>query len=244
MKRLFCAGLRLSLLILVFLVLVGTGVSAQVTTQTQPPLLTAVGDGEVRVRPDLAQVQLGVETEATTASDARQQNAVRVAKIIQAIKALAIPETQIRTSIFQIEPIRRFDQPNQQGMPPIVGYNVSNIITVRTETFDLVPRIIDDSVAAGANRVDSVSFTLKDDAAPRQTALKLAVANARANAQTMAAELKVSLISVYGVQQGGVGVVPPPVLFRGAVEAAAAPTPILPGEVTVNATVTLSYIIR
>ena len=242
--RQFCDTRMLLLLPALAILALSGQAAAQASQGTQPPLLTAVGDGEVRVAPDLAMVQLGVDTEAKTAAEAREQNATLVGKIIQAIKALGIPENQIRTSMFQIQPVRRWDQPNQQGMPPIVGYTVSNIITVRTETFDLVPRIIDDSVGAGANRVDSVSFVLRDDKTQRQTALKQAVANARANAQTMAGELKVKLVSVYSVQQGGVGVMPPSIYYRGASEAAPAPTPILPGEVTVNASVTLSYIIR
>lgn len=230
-------------LALAIIILTGGQASAQGAQVTQPPLLTAVGNGEVRVTPDQAQVQLGVETEAKSASDARQQNAARAGKIVQAVKALGIPESQIQTSMFQIEPVRRSDQPNIPGTPPIVGYNVSNIITVRTEKLDLVPKIIDDSVAAGANRVDSVSFVLKDDTAPRQSALKLAVADARANAQTMAGAAEVRLVSVYSIQQGGVGVAPPSV-YLGVRAAGMAPTPILPGQVTVNASVTLSYIIR
>ena len=244
MRRPSEIGLQVLFVSLSILMLIGSQTSAQVTQTTQPPLLTAVGQGEVRVRPDLAQVQLGVETEAPSASRARETNAIAVTKIIQALKALGIPESQIQTSVFQIEPVRRSVEPNQQGLPPIVGYDVSNIITVRTEKFDLVPRIIDDSVAAGANRVDMVGFTLKDDSGARQTALRQAVADARQNAQTMAAELKVTVVSVYSVQQGGGGVVQPPILFRGMAAAGPAPTPILPGEVTVNATVTLSYIIR
>lgn len=243
MERISYTGPHFFLLIPVFLMLVGGQVSADVTTQAQPPLLTATGNGEVRVRPDLAQVQLGVETEAKTASDAREQNAAKVTKIIQAIKALGIPDNQIRTSTFQIQPVRRSDQPNIPGTPPIVGYDVTNMVTATTDKFDLVPKIIDDSVAAGANRIDNVSFMLRDDSAARQTALKEAVADAIANAETMARELKIGLASVYSVQQGGVGVVPPSIIYR-AMGAAPSPTPILPGEVTVNASVTLSYIIR
>lgn len=218
--------------------------SAQIEQEEQLRLLTAVGNSKVRVRPDLAEVRLGVETEAPTASEARQENALRAARVVDALKALGIPEQAIETSIFQIVPVRRFEEPQQRGLPPIVGYRVSNIISVRTEKLDLVPQIIDESVGAGANRVDSVNFRLRDEAAPRQTALKQAVANARENARAMAGELKVQLVRVHRVEQGGVGVVPPPILFRGVGAEAAAPTPIFPGEATVSASVTLTYLIR
>lgn len=108
-----------------------------------------------------------------------------------------------------------------------------------------MPQIIDQSVKAGANRVDDVNFLLRDTAAPRQTALRQAVANARQNAETMARELGVRLVRVHSVQQGEAGIVPPPMFMRSAVgEASAAATPILPGEVTVNGSATLTYVIE
>jgi len=227
------------------LVLIDKGAWAQADRSAQLRLLTAVGSAEVRVSPDLAEVRLGVETEAPTATQAREVNAARANEVVSALKAVGIPEKAIQTSAFQIYPIRRFeDETPRRGEPPIIGYRVTNIVGVRTDKLDLVPGIIDDSVRAGANRVDSVNFILKDDAAPRQKALRMAVADARQNAREMAKELGVTLIRVQSVQQGGVGVTPPPAMFRGLAMEAAAPTPIFPGEVTVSASVTLAYLIQ
>ncbi len=218
---------------------------AQAQNSAQPSTLTAVGNGEVRVRPDLAVVRLGMQTEAKTAGQAREQNAAIVTKVINALKALGIPERQIETSSFQIYPIRRFeDDQKPQGEPPIVGYSVVNIISTRTEDLNLVPRIIDTAVGAGANTVESVDFRLKDDRSARQNALKQAVDDAAANAKTMAEALKVRMVKVYQVQQGGVGVVPPPYPVRSMALDAGAPTPIFPGEVTVSASITLTYLIQ
>jgi uncharacterized protein YggE len=207
-------------------------------------LLTTSGTAEVRVPPDQLEVRLGVEIDAATASAARQQNAARAARVISALKSLGIPESSITTSVFTIDPVRRFDTSGQQGVPPIVGYDVTNIITVRTSQLDLAPSIIDEGVRAGANRVDAVVFGLKDDAAARQTALRQAVANAQNNARTLAASLGLTLVQVQNVQAGGTGVVPPPVTFRAEALSAGASTPIMPGTVTVNATATVTYLIK
>ncbi len=215
------------------------------TNQCSPqlPILTSFGNAEVRVRPDVVEVKLGVETQADTATEARQQNAVRATKIVDALRQIGIPETAISTSLFDIQPIRRFDNPNDKGEPPIVGYSAVNIITVRSTQLDLAPRIIDESVKAGANRVESVDFTLANDASARQKALRQAVADARTNARTMATELGVMLSAVQSVQQGGFNVGQPPVFYRAA-EQSSASTPILPGEVTITASVTVIYRIR
>lgn len=217
---------------------------AQVATTPQPNTLTAVGNAEVRARPDLAVVRLGVQTEATTAAQAREQNAATVTRVIAAIRALGIAERQIETSTFQIYPVRRFDDPNRRGEPPIVGYRVVNIVSVRTENLNLVPRIIDVAVEAGANTVESIDFQLNDESAARQNALRQAVTEAAANARTMAQALGVRLVRVHQVQQGGVGVIPPPFPVRTLAAEAATPTPIFPGEVTVSASVTLTYVIQ
>lgn len=218
---------------------------AQGTTTQQPNTLTAVGDAEARARPDLAVVRLGVQTEATTAAEAREENAAIVTRVINALRALNIPERQIETATFQIYPIRRFEDEDQRGEPPIVGYRVVNTVSVRTENLNLVPRIIDAAVGAGANTVESVDFRLRDEDAARQNALRQAVDNATENARTMAQALGVRLVRVHQVQQGGVGVMPPPFpVFRGVAAETGTATPIFPGEVTVNATVTLTYIIQ
>ncbi|MHB0914007.1 MAG: SIMPL domain-containing protein [Armatimonadota bacterium] len=226
----------------IFALLSSRPCSAQ-TSELQ--LLTAVGEAEVRVSPDLAEVSLGVEAEAATAEAAREQAAVTATRIIDAIKRLGIPESAIRTSTFQIFPIRRFPSPDQQtGEPPVVGYQVTNIVSVRTENLAMVSRIIDRGVQAGANRVEGVNFMLRDESAAQTEALSRAIANARANAQTMASSLGVELVRVQTVQQGGLGIVTPSPIFRGAALEAATRTPIFPGEVTVSAVVTLTYVIR
>ncbi|MDI6828230.1 MAG: SIMPL domain-containing protein, partial [Armatimonadota bacterium] len=178
---------------------------------------------------------------------AREENAKKANAVVAVLKALRIPDANIETSVFQIAPVRRFPKDgSQQGQPPIVGYLVTNIVTVRTEKLDLVPKIIDNSIEAGVNEVQGVDFVLKNDAGPKQEALKAAVAKARENARAMADELGLRLLRVQSVQQGGVGVVLPPIFYGRAAAgpAAGTPTPLFPGEVTVNASVTLTYLIR
>ncbi len=216
----------------------------QAAQETELRSLTAFGSSDVRVRPDQAVVRVGVETEAQTAAEAREQNAVRVNKVVDALRSLKIPDGQIETAAFQIYPVRRFEDESRRGEPPVVGYRVVNIVVVRTEQLDLVPRVIDDSVGAGANRVESVSFELKDEGTARQMALRQAIRVAKENAMAMAREMGVQLGEVRSVQQGGVRVVPPSFGARMGAFGAEAPTPVFPGDITVEASVTLTYVIR
>lgn len=218
------------------------GASAQIEQQGKLRLLTAFGSGDVSVVPDTAEVRIGVETEAVTATQAREENASRVQKLVAVLKSLGIPDKDVHTSSYQINPVRRYDE-KVQGLPPIVGYNVQNIILVKTEKMDIVPSILDKSVEDGVNRVDGISFTVKDDTAARQKALRMAVAEARSNAQQMAEELGVKLDRVYSIQQGGGVSAPSPVYFK-SMAADATSTPVFPGETSINASATVVFVIK
>jgi hypothetical protein len=207
--------------------------------------LTAYGNAEVRVPPDKLVVDLGVETQAPTTSQASRENAPKARAIVDAMTALGIPMESINTSVYSIQPIQRYPSPsaNSQLPPPIVGYQVVNMIAVTTNDLSLASRIIDDGVKAGANRVDNVVFTVKNDTSYRQNALAQAIGNARASAQAMASALGVELVRVQTVEQGGSPVVQP--FARNiAFAAQAAPTPVLPGELSIQASVTIIYAIK
>ena len=241
MKRYFTSALLIAAAIVLIGICSG-GASAQVQQQGKLRLLTAFGDANVSIVPDQAEVRIGVETEAPTATQSRQENADRAQKLTAVLKSIGIPDNDIRTITYQINPVRRYDE-KVQGLPPIVGYQVQNIISVRTSKMDLVPSILDKSVGDGANRVDGINFIVKDDTTAKQEVLRKAVAAARSNAQQMAAELGVKLDKVYSIQQGGVGSNPSPVFISGKMSAEAS-TPVFPGETTLNASATIVYIIK
>ena len=128
----------------------------------------------------------------------------------------------------------------------IVGYQAANSVTVDTTALDRVGPLIDAAISAGANRVDSVSFTLRDQSGPRNEAIAKAAADATSQARALAAALGVKLTRVLNASTTAE---PRPIRFMGMAKAAfapaaAEPTPISPGQITVPATVTLSYAIQ
>lgn len=225
----------------IFMFICGSA-SAQIEQQGKLRLLTSFGNGDVSIVPDTAEVRIGVETEATTATQAREENAARVQKLAAVLKSLGIPDKDVHTSFYQINPVRRYDQ-KVEGLPPVVGYNVQNIISVKTMKLELVPSILDKSVEDGVNRVDGISFSVKDDIVARQKALRMAVADARSNAQQMAEELGVKIDKIYSIQQGGGAAAPSPVFFK-SMAADSASTPVFPGEMAINASATVVFIIK
>jgi uncharacterized protein YggE len=113
-------------------------------------------------------------------------------------------------------------------------------VTVNTGALDLVGALIDSAIAAGANRVNSLNFSVKDDAKARTEAIAIATRDARAQAQALASALDVKLgkvLKATTLSQER----PIPIRGRAMAMSANVATPVEPGEVTVPATVSLTF---
>lgn len=213
------------------------------------PTLTVQGSAQVRVEPDRATVTLGVLTQEPTAAEA-QAEANRIAgAILESLRQMGIPATAIRTSELQLSPVYSQQDPRavRQEEPRIVAYRASNLVTVQLEDLTRIGPVIDAGLAAGANRLEGVGFSLEDDLPAREQALARAVSEARTKAGAMAEALGVRLVGVLDATEGGVSIdYPVPRFSRAKVafeETAMdmAPTPVAPGQITVSAHVTLRY---
>jgi uncharacterized protein YggE len=209
------------------------------------PSIEVTGNGEARANPDQATVQIAVETHATTAADAAAANAKLSQKVADALKAKLGDTGKIQTGSYNLMPDYR-QRPGELNSQ-IVGYQAANSVTVDTTALDRVGPLIDAAISAGANRVDSVSFTLRDQSGPRNEAIAKAAADALSQARALAAALGVKLKRVL---RASTTAEPQPIRFMGmgaarmAMAAPAEPTPISPGQVRVPATVSLTYEIQ
>jgi uncharacterized protein len=216
-----------------------------VQAQERPhvPSITVTGNAEVMAAPDLATVRLGVTAEAPTAQAAQEQANTVVQRVLQRLADLRIPREDVQTARVVLSPVYSDPRPGQQ-QPQITGYRAQNILSVRLRDFTLVGRVIDAGLAAGVNTIEGVEFSLRDAAAARSRALAQAVVIARAKADAIATALGVQIVGVIEVQEVSGGFVPRTLAFaRGGAEMDAS-TPVEPGELQINGTVTIRYSIR
>lgn len=202
--------------------------------------VTVSGQGEVMAAPDQASIQLGATVQAADAASAQNQVNQIVQRVLQAVKALGIPNADITTVGLTLSPVYSDQRPQERNTEPkIVAYRASN--TVRIEVNDLakVGDVIDAGVKSGATNVQDLSFGLKDDSSEKRQALVKAVQEAEAKAQAIAEGLKVRLGPVHDVAEGGVSVIRP--MARERFMAAAASAPVEPGQLRVQASVTVTY---
>jgi uncharacterized protein YggE len=197
------------------------------------------GSGEAQARPDVADLNFAIETHAATATEASSRNAALAQKVVDALKAKLAGKGKVWTGGYSLTP--DYEQGEHRTKPTIVGYAAQNSITVETGAMDLLGSLIDSAVAAGANRINYLNFSLKDDVRARSQAIAAASRDAQTQAQALAAALGVKLKRVMKATTVS-EVRPMPMMERmGVAMAGRAATPIEAGDVSVPATVTLTY---
>lgn len=206
------------------------------------PILTVSGTGQARVAPDQATVRLGVLAQGATAREAQTQVNRSAQAVLDAIRKVGIPAERIQTTGLSLNPQYAETRPGQG--PRVTGYQASNSVTVLVEDLSKVGPVIDAGLTSGANTLDGVDFGLRNDATARAAALTDAVQSARVKAEALARALRVKLVEIVEVGEGGISLSPPPSPFRGRVGMAAeamVATPVSSGEVGVEASVTVRW---
>jgi uncharacterized protein YggE len=103
--------------------------------------------------------------------------------------------------------------------------------------------VIDAATRAGANRVQGIQFTLRDQDAVRAEALRQAATRARAEADVLAGALNLKVLRVLTVEEASPQIIPVRInmpMVRAAVSAVEAPTPVEAGTLEVSANVALT----
>lgn len=213
--------------------------SQQRSERTRPPSITVNGEATIAADPDQAQIDIGVTTQARTAPDASRENAERLARVLAEVKKILGKDDEVKTSGYALNPQYRYPQ---GGKPEIVGYQANNMVRIKMGKIEDVGKIIDAAMQSGANNINRLAFTLKDEDAARLDALKQASAKAKAKAEAIAASLGLKIVKIASVSEGERSIQP---IYRVAPMAraeglaAAAPTPIEQGTVDVRSTVSL-----
>jgi uncharacterized protein YggE len=200
-------------------------------------LITVTGEGHVEARPDMATVTLGVVTQGANAAEAMAANSVQLAAVLERLRASGIEERDIQTSGLTLN--ANWQQTEIDPAPRIMGYQASNMLTVRVRKLDGLGPVLDQTIADGANTFNGLSFGLSDPAPSMNEARKRAVADAIARATLLTEAAGVTLGPVVSITEGG-GYGAPAPMYR--IEAdAASPVPVAAGEVSSSASVTMVF---
>jgi uncharacterized protein len=222
------------------------GTPAQVTAPTDNRGITVVGTGKASGTPDVAVIQVGVETQSPTVQQAVADNKTQMTKLLAALKDAGIADADISTTNFSVYTERQ-PQPvaepgSKSGADGSLIYHVSNQVQVKVRDVAKLGDVLDQVVAAGANNIYGVSFSVADTSKLEGDARANAIADAKARAESLAKLAGVSLGDVQSVSEviSGQG----PIAYRTSESAGlGGGTPIQPGTLEVNVSVQVTYAI-
>jgi uncharacterized protein len=204
--------------------------------------LTVTGQGEVKAKPDKADITIGVVTENKSSQVAAKENAEASKRVHDTVKKLGIADKDIQTVNYSVQPLMVYPgQGEPRRKPEITGYRVYNQVRVTVRDLPKMGDILDAATQAGSNTIEGIALGLQDPTANEDMALEKAVREARRKADRMAMTAGTRILGVYEINEG-TNVRPIPVMYgRAGAAAEDAATPIQPGELTVTATVTIVY---
>lgn len=196
--------------------------------------------GETRIAPDIASISLGVMTEGKTAAEALAANATRMTAVMASLKKAGIAERDIQTSGLTLNPQYRY----VENQPPVlIGYQVTNQVTVTVRDLKKLGAAVDATVNAGANQVNGISFGLSDPTAAENAAREAAVKALSAKADLYARATGYRISRLITLSEGG-GYTPQPPMPMLAMAGRAQfkdSTPVASGELNVRIDITGLY---
>jgi uncharacterized protein len=205
----------------------------------EPGFIEVSGTASVTVPVDRASVAFAVETRSATASDAAAENALLMEAVLGAVRGGGVRGLTLETFGYTLRPEYSF---SDNRIRTIDGYTALNNVRATIGDVDAVGTVIDLAIAAGANRVASISFETTDAEPARAEALALAVRHASAQAEIIAGALGHALGPALEVRGGSDRPTPRNVeMDMMLMRAESAPTPIEAADRTVTANVTVRF---
>lgn len=222
--------------------------SAAVPQQTiEKGTMDIQASGDVIATPDMAQVTSGVVTDGDTAREALSANTAAMSELINVLKGAGIEDRDIQTSNFNVSPqyvySNRKDDNGYDLPPKIVGYRVSNGVSVRVRNLDSLGDVLDKAVTVGANSISGISFGVNETSDLLNTARETAMAAAIAKANLYAKAAGVTLGRILSISENG-GYTPQPyakAMRSDMAIAESAPVPVQGGELTYSMSVSVRW---
>jgi uncharacterized protein len=224
----------------------GGPATAPVASGTIGRGITVVGVGKASGAPNVANISVGVETQADTVQQAVADNKAKMTLLLDALKALDVAAKDIQTSNYGVYTERQ-PVPSSEGKGALgpTTYHVNNQVNVTVRDVNKLGDVLDKAVTAGANNIYGISFSVDDTTKLQADARAKAVADAKARAESLATLAGVTLGDVVSVSEvigssGPMYDTPRAAMGLGGGGGA----PVQPGELEVNMSIQVTFAIK
>ena len=227
--------------LIVAIVCVASSLSQSQQLITAPKLVKTTGTAEIKVTPDKAIIQVGVERQSGTAKSAKAAVDNTSRKILTALKAAGVEDKDIQTAYLELQPTSYYEKHVR-----INNFTATQSLSVTIRDLAHLDSVMDTVMSAGANRIDGIEYQSTELRKYRDQARDEAAKAAREKATALAAALGNQLGKTYSIEEVqqwngayGYGGQARNVMFE-ADDRSRAPTT-APGQLTVTASVEVSF---
>jgi uncharacterized protein len=203
------------------------------------PTMLVHGEATVSVPPDLAQIDIGVTSQAPASGVAAQQNQRKSVELLQQLRTI-LPTFNLKTVNVAVNPNYRYPK---EGTPQVLGYTAISTVRVNLTDLSLLGKLIDVATKAGASNINRLIFGLRDEKAVRGRALAEAADQARAGAESLAETLRLKLIRIQRVEEVQPVIIAPgrEIEISPLTEESSTSPSLSPGSIQIHASVNVTY---
>lgn len=206
-----------------------------------PKTIIVSGSGDAYGTPDVAAIQIGVQTRDADPKAAVSANNAQAGAIQEALQALGVDAKDLQTSNFSVSAQQDYDPGTGQPKGTFT-YVVDNTLTVTVRDLAKLGDVLSGAVGAGANNIYGITFSVSDPAQLQAQAREKAMADAKARAEALAKAAGVTLGGPLNISESWNTAPVPMVAFRA--DAAASAVPVQAGQLQVGIQVNVTYEIK
>jgi hypothetical protein len=224
----------------VVLCLIAVAVQGQ-EVYKQPKIVKTTGTAELKVTPDQATIQLGVERQSATAKYAKAGVASTSRKILAALKELNIEDKDIQTAYLYLEPMIDY----RKGLR-ITNFTAEQSLSITVRDLSKLDSVMDAVISAGANHIGGIEYQSSDLRRYKDQARDAAAQAAREKAEALAKALGNQIGKTYSIEEvpqaeGYYGPVAGLMANSSLEESRSRGPSTAPGQLTVKASVVVSF---
>ncbi len=211
-----------------------------------PRSISVEGIGKAYVKPDVAAIMVGVNSDGATATKVVEDNNVKINAIIDAVKGAGVPAEDIQTISYDLYP--KYDYTDVKGSF-VNGYTLNQQLKIKIRDFDKISSVIKVSTEKGSNLIGSLSFEVDDPDTALAAARTDAIKKAKEKAKLMQEQTGLRFSKVLGYYEYSDNPYPQPYYADGkggggmATAEVTAPS-IQPGQQEITLRVNLEYQVR
>jgi uncharacterized protein YggE len=163
---------------------------------THPKIVRTTGTAELKVTPDQAVIQLGVDHQSVTAKNAKTAVAAASRKILAALKGLGIDDKDIQTDYLSLQPMIDY----RKGLR-ITNFTAEQSLSVKVRDLSKLDDVMDAVISAGGNNIGGIQYQSSDLRKYKDQARDAAAQAAREKADALAKALGNQIGKTYSIEE-------------------------------------------